>query len=124
MDLALFARAALVQALLVAALFAVLVALPLGDDFFEDYGWITGPVAWMACAAGTARVLALPATRALFAAAVGGVAGAILGVPLHHTLGLLFAIGVFAVACTADPSSGRSVDSPGGNRTRVPRSKI
>ena len=76
MDSSLFARAALVQALLVAALFGVLIALPLGDDFFEDYGWITGPVAWVACAAVAARILALPPALALFAAAAGGIAGA------------------------------------------------
>src|SRR5688500_8978868 len=108
MDWSLLARAALVQALLVGALFAVLVALPLDDDFFEDYGWITGPVAWTACAAATARILALPASRALFAAIAGGVAGAVVGLALDHTVGLVIAIGVFAAACS----------SPDGNRTR------
>ena len=87
MDSSLFARAALVQALLVAALFGVLIALPLGDDFFEDYGWITGPVAWVACAAVAARILALPPALALFAAAAGGVAGAVVGLALDHTAG-------------------------------------
>ena len=101
MDSSLFARAALVQALLVAVLFAVLIALPLDEDFFEDYGWITGPVAWLACAAVAARILALPAMRALFAAAAGGAAGAIVGVALDHTVGLVVAVGVFAAVCTS-----------------------
>ena len=48
MDSSLFLRSALSQALLVAALFAVLIALPLPDDFFEDYGFVSGPVAWIA----------------------------------------------------------------------------
>ena len=87
MDSSLFARAALVQALLVAALFGVLIALPLGDDFFEDYGWITGPVAWVACAAVAARILALPPALALFAAAAGGIAGAVVGLAVDHTAG-------------------------------------
>ena len=99
MDLSLLARAALVQALLVAALFALLVALPLDDDFFEDYGWITGPVAWTACAAVTARILALPASRAILAAVAGGVAGAVVGLALDHTVGLVVAIAVFGAVC-------------------------
>jgi hypothetical protein len=99
MDLALFARAALVQALLVAVLFALLIALPLGDDFFEDYGWITGPVAWIACAAGTARILALRPALAFVGAAAGGIAGAIVGIALDHTAGLFVAVAVFAASC-------------------------
>ncbi len=109
MDSSLFARAALVQALLVGALFAVLIALPLGEDFFEDYGWITGPVAWVGCAAIAARILSLPPALAVFAAIAGGVAGAIVGVALDHTVGLIVAIAVFAASCagyeTADPAT-------------------
>ena len=60
MDSSLFIRAALIQALLVAALFAILIALPLPDDFFEDYGWISGPVAWILFATATAQILSLP----------------------------------------------------------------
>ena len=99
MDSSLFARAALVQALLVGVLFAVLIALPLGDDFFEDYGWFTGPIAWLGCAAVAARILALPPALALFAAAAGGVAGAIVGLALDHTVGLIVAVAVFAASC-------------------------
>ncbi len=109
MDSSLFARAALVQALLVGALFAVLIALPLGDDFFEDYGWITGPVAWIGCAAVAARILSLPPALAVFASIAGGVAGAIVGLALDHTVGVVVAVGVFAASCagyeTADPAT-------------------
>ena len=99
MDSSLFIRAALVQALLVGALFMVLVALPLDGDFFEDYGWITGPVAWLACAAIAARILGLPRELALFAAVAGGAAGAIVGLALSHTAGLVVAVAVFAASC-------------------------
>lgn len=99
MDSSLFTRAAVVQALLVGALFAILIALPLGDDFFEDYGWITGPVAWIACAAATGRILRLPASLVLFAAAAGGVAGAIVGLVASHAAGLIVAVAVFAASC-------------------------
>ena len=48
----LFWRAAAVQAGLVGALFVVLaVALP--HHFFEDWGIVVGPVAWIACSFGT-----------------------------------------------------------------------
>jgi len=99
MDWSRLARAALVQALLVGALFGVLVALPLGDDFFEDYGWISGPIAWIVCSAVTSRILGLPASRALLAAAAGGISGAVVGVALDHTVGLIVAVGVFAASC-------------------------
>ena len=109
MDSSLFVRAALVQALLVGGLFAVLIALPLDGDFFEDYGWITGPVAWLACAAVSARILGLPRELALFAAIAGGVAGALVGLTLDHTAGLVVAVAVFAASCagyeSADPAT-------------------
>jgi hypothetical protein len=98
-DTSLFARAALTQALLVAAVFAILVALPLGDNFFEDYGWITGPVAWLGCAAVTARILSLPRSLVLFAALAGGVAGALVALVTSHGVGLLVSIAVFGASC-------------------------
>lgn len=99
MDTALFARAALTQAALVAVLFGLLVALPLPEDFFEDYGLITGPVAWIACAALTARILSLPPSLAAFAAAAGGVAGALVALVASHAVGLIIAIAVFGASC-------------------------
>jgi hypothetical protein len=111
MDSSLFVRAALVQALLVAALFAVLIALPLGDDFFEDYGWITGPVAWVACAAVAARILSLPRELALFAAVAGGVAGALVGIVLSHGGGLVVAVAVFAASCAGYEPGGTPADA-------------
>ena len=111
MDSSLFARAALVQALLVAVLFGVLIALPLGDDFFEDYRWITAPVAWVACAAVAARILALPPALALFAAAAGGIAGAVVGLAVDHTPGLIVAIAVFAASCAGYEAGGEPADA-------------
>ena len=57
MNVWLFWKALLVQALLVGALFGVLVALPLPQDFFRDFGFVTGPLAWILCSVGTARIL-------------------------------------------------------------------
>ncbi|HWT90976.1 MAG TPA: hypothetical protein VN179_07650, partial [Solirubrobacterales bacterium] len=67
MHLPTFWRVALLQLAAVAVLSTVL-GLALPEDFFEDWGWIAGPAAWMLCAAFTARVLRLPPGRALLGA--------------------------------------------------------
>lgn len=99
MDSSLFIRAAIVQALLVAALFGILVALPLGDDFFEDWGIVAGPVAWVVCALIASAILPLPRSLVLFSALAGGVAGALVGLTLDHTAGLVIAVAVFGASC-------------------------
>jgi hypothetical protein len=99
MDKALFLRSLGVQVLAIAIVFAVLLALPLGDDFFEDYGMVTGPLAWIACSLATARVLSLPAGLVLFAALAGGIAGALVALAASHTVGLAISLLVFAASC-------------------------
>ena len=86
MDRGIFFRSLAVQALLVGVLFAVL-ALALPKSFFEDYGWVTGPVAWIGCSILTARILALPAGLVLFAALAGGVAGFLVSLAASHAAG-------------------------------------
>jgi hypothetical protein len=98
-DKRLFLLSLLVQALAVGVVFAVLVALPLGDDFFEDYGIVTGPVAWIACSLVTGRVLHIPAGLVLFAALAGGVAGGLVSLATSHTVGLVISLLVFAASC-------------------------
>ena len=51
-------RAAAAQVVAVAAL-SLILAVTLPHSFFDDWGWITGPVAWLACAALTAWALHL-----------------------------------------------------------------
>ncbi len=99
MDKGLFLRALVVQALAVGVVFGVLIALPLGDDFFKDYGWVTGPIAWIACSLVTGRVLSIPAGLVLFAALAGGVAGALVALVTSHTVGLVISLLVFAASC-------------------------
>jgi hypothetical protein len=94
----LFWRAATVQALLVGALFAVL-ALAVPHGFFEDYGVIVGPLAWVGCALATGRILGLPYGTTAVAAAASGVAAALVGAILEHVVSLPVAIGVFAACC-------------------------
>jgi hypothetical protein len=106
-------RAAAVQAAAVAVL-SIALALALPHSFFKDWGWISGPVAWIACSAVTARVLRLARWPTLAGAALAGlpaIPAVLLGV---HWLGALLAVGLFALWC-ASGRSGRS--TPKGNRT-------
>jgi hypothetical protein len=97
-DQRLFWRSLAVQGASVALLFVVL-ALALDKDFFEDYGWVVGPIAWAACSLLTGRVLSLPAGLVLFAALAGGVAGFLVGLVAGHIVGLAVSLLVFAASC-------------------------
>ncbi len=106
MDARLFWKSLLVQALAVGALFAVLIALPLREGFFEDYGFVTGPVAWLAASLVTARVLAVPAGYVVFSAIAGGVCGALVLLVAGHWPGMAVALLVFAASnATYDPDA-------------------
>jgi hypothetical protein len=71
-------KAGAVQLLAVGVVFALL-ALALPRSFFEDWGIVAGPAAWIACAALTARILHLPTGRILLVAAGAGLLGAAAG---------------------------------------------
>jgi len=94
----LFWRSLLVQALIVGALF-VLLALAFDKEFFKDYGFAIGPLAWLGCSLVTARLLSLPAGLVMFAALAGGVAGFLVGLVAGHVAGLGVSLLVFAASC-------------------------
>ena len=98
MNARLFWKALAVQAVVVAIPFAIL-ALALDESFFEDWGWLVGPVIWLACSAITGRILSLPLAYVLFSAVAGGVAGVIVMLATSHLPGLLAALLVFAASC-------------------------
>ena len=98
-----FLRAAGLQAALVAALFLILAAL-FPRSFFRDYGALTGPIAWMACAVVCGRLLGLSAPRVLVAAAAAGAVAALTGTLLGHLAGLVVAVLAFGAACAARTS--------------------
>ena len=95
----LFWLSLLIQAAGVAILTGMLIALPLSHDFFSDWGFLVGPLAWIACTLVTGRVLALPIGYVLFAALAGGVAGTIVMLVTSHWPGVVAALLVFAASC-------------------------
>src|SRR3954451_2105668 len=98
-------RAGLGQTAAVAVL-SVVLALALPHSFFEDWGWLAGPGAWLACAYVVARVLGLPPGATLIGAAVAGIPSLITVVLGAHWAGVPLAIAVFALWCgrlRADP---------------------
>ena len=98
MDRSILWRAALVQTLCVALLFAVL-ALALPRSFFEDWGAATGPAAWIAASLVTWRVLRLALAAVALAAAISGGIAAVIGIGVAHAVALPVAIGLFALLC-------------------------
>jgi hypothetical protein len=102
-DVSLLWRSALVQLIAVGVLFAIL-AILLPKSFFESWGWIAGPVAWMGCAALTARVLRLPLGPTLLGAVLAGIPDAICVVIGLHTIGDVIAIILFAFWCAWMPN--------------------
>jgi hypothetical protein len=91
-------RAALVQAVAVAVL-SVALAVALPHSFFEDWGWLAGPGAWVVCALVTARVVALPIAGTLIGAALAGLPSLVAVILGVHWLGAVLAIVLFAVWC-------------------------
>jgi hypothetical protein len=91
-------RAAVVQALGVAAL-SLALGLTLPHSFFEDWGWLAGPGAWAVCALVTARVVGLPWLPTLVGAALAGLPSVLAVIVGVHWLGAVLAIGLFALWC-------------------------
>ena len=98
LDTSIALRAALVQALAVLVL-AVALGLALPHSFFEDWGWIAGPGAWMLAALVTALAVRLPLVRTLCGAALAGIPSALATLAGLHWLGAALAIVLFALWC-------------------------
>jgi hypothetical protein len=107
-DSAILWRVATVQALAVAAL-SILLAIVFSHGFFVSWGWLAGPLAWLACAWLTARVVGLAEAPVLTRAAISGIPSLLFVLLGAHWLGAVVAIGIFAVWCAYLPR-------PGGGR--------
>ncbi len=81
------------------ALVSVALGLALPHSFFEQWGFIAGPAAWIACAAVTARALALDLRLTLAGAALAGLPSAVATLAGAHWAGAALAVGVFACWC-------------------------
>jgi hypothetical protein len=114
-DTRLFWRAAAIQAVLVGALFALL-AVALSDDFFDDWGVVVGPLAWIACSLGTGRLLRLPLPFTAFCALAGGIAGTLVALAIDHIPGAAVAVLVFAASCGGYEREGGGAQPAEGTR--------
>lgn len=98
MDSRILWRAALVQLVAVAAL-SLALGLALPHSFFEDWGWLTGPVSWLLCATFTARVLSLPLATTLAGAVLAGLPSLVAVLIGLHWAGAILAVALFALWC-------------------------
>ena len=105
MDWKIFWKSALIQLLAVAAVSLVLGAL-LPKSFFESWGWLSGPTAWLLCAAFTAAILKMDLPRTVLGAALAGLPSVVFVVIGLHWLGALFAAFLFAAWCGRGVASG------------------
>jgi hypothetical protein len=97
-DRSVLLRSGLVQALAVAVA-AVALAAALPRSFFDDWGWLTGPAVWGACALLTARVVRLPPAPVLVGAALAGLPAIVAVAVGVHWLGVALGIPLFALWC-------------------------
>jgi hypothetical protein len=101
-DSAILWRVAVVQVLAVAVL-SVLLAIVFSHGFFESWGWLVGPLAWMACAWLTARFVGLPEAPVLLRAVLAGIPSLLFVLIGAHWLGAVVAVGIFAALCARLP---------------------
>lgn len=95
-------RVALVQVVAVVAL-SLLLGLLLPHGFFESAGWLVGPLAWMACAWLSARIVGLPEPEVLVRAVLAGIPSVLLVLAGLHWLGAAVAVAAFAYLCSLLP---------------------
>lgn len=98
MNRSVFIKSLLLQLLAVATVSIVLAVL-LPRSFFESWGWLSGPAAWLLCAAFTASLLKLDIPRTILGAALAGLPSIVFVVLGVHWLGALFAALLFGAWC-------------------------
>jgi hypothetical protein len=98
LDRSVVLRAGLTQAAAIVVV-AVVLAAALPRSFFEDWGWLSGPAAWLGCAALTARVVSLPLGPVLAGAALAGIPSLLAVAIGVHWLGVVLGLPLFALWC-------------------------
>jgi hypothetical protein len=97
-----FWRVAVVQLVAVAAL-SVLLALVFPHSFFETWGWLVGPLAWLGCAWVTAVVVGLDPAATLARAIAAGLVSLLFVLAGLHWLGAFVAVMLLAYLCAREP---------------------
>jgi hypothetical protein len=95
-------RVAAVQVAAVIVL-SLILALLLPQSFFDNFGWISGPLVWLLCAWITARVVGLPTEPVLVRAVLAGISSLLFVLLGLHWLGVAVAIALFAWLCARLP---------------------
>lgn len=98
-------RVVVVQLAAVAGL-SILLALIFPHGFFESWGWLVGPLSWLACAWATAWIVGLDRAPTLMRALAAGVVSLVFVLIGLHWLGALVAVGLFAYLCAAQVGAG------------------
>ncbi|MEX2108029.1 MAG: hypothetical protein WD827_03985 [Solirubrobacterales bacterium] len=102
MDSEILWRVTVVQLASVVALSLVL-GLLLPGEFFDDWGWLSGPTAWLICAWFTAWVVGLEPGPVVVRALGAGLVSMLFVIAGLHWLGVVIAIGLFAALCARLP---------------------
>ena len=97
-DRSLALRAGLIQ-LAAVAVISIALAIALPHSFFEDWGWLSGPSAWIVCSLVTATSLRLPLGITMLGAILAGLPSLLAVIVGLHWLGALLAIFLFALWC-------------------------
>jgi len=97
-----FWRVAVVQ-LVAVAMLSVVLAVVFSHGFFEDWGWLAGPLTWLSCARLTAWAVGLEPAQTLVRAVLAGVVSALFVLIGLHWLGALVAVALLAYLCAREP---------------------
>jgi hypothetical protein len=110
MDREILWRVAVIQALAIVVV-SLALAIVFSHGFFEDWGWLVGPLAWLGCARFTAWAIGLPPAPVLLRALLAGIPSLLFVLLGSHWLGAAVAIALFAAACAQLPRPAASEQS-------------
>jgi hypothetical protein len=102
MDREILWRVAVVQ-LLAIVVVSLALAIVFSHGFFEDWGWLVGPIAWLGCARFTAWVVGLPPGPVMMRALLAGIPSLIFVLLGAHWLGAVVAVAILAGLCATLP---------------------
>lgn len=120
MDSEILWRVAVVQVVAVAIL-SIVLALILPHSFFDSWGWLVGPLSWLACAWLTARVVGLPEAPVLLRAVLAGIPSLLFVLIDLHWLGAAIAVALFAMLCARLPRPLAGDLGPGSRQSLMRR---